>query len=148
MIGATAKAEQFYTRSGSEATKGSRKGYSLLGEGESPLVVLTEKESIESVRASLKGQLKAAQEDHATAKIAMRMAFGTGDAYFIAKGQWERAGKAIVAICAELSKIKGARKDPANVQRHFVNICRDTMTWAQFNRILTEANARAKEDEA
>lgn len=146
MIGATAKADQFATRSGNESTKGSRKGFSLLGGGENAASVLNEREARESRQAALRGQLKTAQAEHALAKKAMIQHFGAGDAFFKWRAEKDRAGKAILDICAELSLIKKEYTTgrPRSLENCFMDACRESMTVAHFKIMLDEAHRRAR----
>ena len=128
MIGATARAEQFYERSGSESTKPSRKGFSLLGGGENPCDHLTPEER----RASLVQKWKKLQGDLAEAK----------------RGKNKRQ---LRAICQEITEtglainaIRPKRASSRDVTGHFVDVCREMMTKPQFNAIMDEANRRLR----
>lgn len=143
MIGATAKAEQFYGRAGSEATKGSRKGFSLLGGGECPSLVLTCQESHESKRRALKATLRAATIDAAAAKADMAANVGCGDPYFKAKRRRECAMELARLTMLELSKLKLVKTHSSDKRQHFIDICHETMTRAQFRLVMREAEDRA-----
>lgn len=125
MYSATAKSEQLLTRSGSESTKGSRRGFDLLDHGAPVTSVLT----IERRRASLVLQLKA---------IETRMA--------ALRGGKER--DALIAqkmnLQAQISEIRSKLKGPKTTPDHFVEICRERMTKAEFKILMHEASIRAR----
>jgi hypothetical protein len=152
MIGATAKAEQFYTRSGSEATKGSRKGFSLLGGGVNPSVVLSEREERESRQTALRAKLKVELAELALAKQMVKDYFGKGDAYFKWRAEKERATKEVMGTTEALSAIKKEylTGKPRSLETCFMDLCRESMTKAQFRLLLDEAfrRARAAEDKS
>lgn len=147
MYKSTSQAEQFYNRTGSEATKGSRKGFTLLEEGESPLAVLSEQDLFFNEQRAKRAALKKAQDDAQQAKIDMHQNFGKGDPYFAARDKRAKALEDIKTITAELSVMKQARKNhkSTDLNRHFVDWCRDNMPQGQFKAILAIAARKASE---
>lgn len=145
MIGQTAKAGQYFERSGSESTKGTRGGANLLGGGIDPTLVLSEQEERASRQAALKARLDVELEALKVAKAQMIANFGKGDPYFKARSNRDRIGKAIQEIHAELSKIKGeySTGTPRALLFHFAAACRDSLTNAQFVMLMKEAHKRA-----
>jgi len=128
MIGATAKSEQFHSRSGSESTKGSRKGFTLLGGGDDPLSHLTP----EDRRASLTAIVRALQFDLSEAKASKEI------------HRVKQIGLRLFDLNTEINKIRPTRRSGYgnNIGNLFVDICREQMTKPQFNAIMTEANRR------
>jgi hypothetical protein len=128
MIGATAKAEQFYSRTGSESTKGSRKGFSLIGGGENPLAHLTPEERRDSLKQKLKGL--------------------NAELVLVKKGRDKRRllqlGQEIAQTCSEINQLRPKRISGVEVTDHFIDICRETMTKPQFSAIMDEANRRLR----
>ena len=125
MIGATAKAEQFQSRSGSDATKGSRKGFGLLGGGECVIANLSQKEKRDSLIARLKYLM------------ALR-----------AVGAMTRSEKQdLHNIQVELKETRGEAKKRrlTNLPECFIDICRERMPLLEFDRLMTEAAKRAKD---
>lgn len=149
MLKSTARGEQFFTRTGSESTKGSRKGFGLLGEGECPTSVLSDNDRFFNEQKALRAQLHEAQAAHAEGKEGMKLHFGKGDAYFAARAKKEKAAQDIQAITAKLSEFKRQRKnyESADLNKHFVDWCRDNLPQGQFKAILAIA-ARKSSDEA
>lgn len=130
MIGATAKAEQFQSRSGSDATKGSRKGFSLLGGGESPLVHLTDEERRDSLVQVLKGlNARLVQEKAAGNRVEIKK-LGV---------QISECGLAISAIRRKLTSER-----PNDIPAIFMDICREQMTKFHFGLLMDEANRRQR----
>lgn len=146
MIGATAKAEQFQTRSGSESTKGSRKGFTLLGGGINPALVLSEREARDSRQAALRAKIKVETQLHALAKRMMKESFGQGDVYFKWRAEVTRGGQAIKEIAIALNDIKKeySATRPHSLEFHFMDACRESMPKLQFQRLLDEAVSRAR----
>lgn len=128
MIGATAKAEQFQSRSGSESTKGSRKGFSLLGGGENPVDHLTDEEK----RASLVAVWKALQPELADAKLKKDPA------------RVKRISVEIAQVGLLIHAIRPKRRSALGLSELFIDICREQMTKPQFNLIMDEANRRQR----
>lgn len=130
MIKGQAKAEQFYTRSGSESTKGSRKGFGLLGGGEDVLAHLAPEEK----RASLVQKFKALQIELVEVK----------------KGRDKRRLQQIISEITTtqeaISAIRPKRvsSDPQAIANLFIDVCREMMTKPQFNAIMDEANRRQR----
>lgn len=126
MYGKTASSEQLHTRSGSHATKGSAKGFSLLGGGESPLAVMTpedERESLKAKLAVLKEKIKLTQGD-----------------------QRRAIGQEIQEIEKAISQIRKAWKseDAASLPHLFMDACRDLLSKHQFKVLMDEANRRQR----
>lgn len=147
MIGATAKAEQFMDRSGSESTKGSRKGYSLLGGGENPANLMTPFQDRQNRLGSLRSKLRALHAEATKVKEAIvANRFKKNRAFFDAVERKAKLAVEITELQSELTNIKAeylAQPQKDNVHRHFVDICRERLTKAQFRSILEEAQLRA-----
>jgi hypothetical protein len=129
VIGATAKAEQFFTRSANESTKGSRKGFDLLGGGEDPLSVLTTEEQRDSLVARYKGLQK--QLEAAKAK---------GDKALI-----KSIGFDIANTSREINGCRPKTRSSPEVGQFFIDICREQMPKLQFHQIMDEASRRWRE---
>ena len=131
MIGATAKAEQFHARSGSESTKGSRKGFGLLGGGDDPVDHLTPEEK----RASLVAKWQRLQLDIAEAK-ALR------DPVRV-----KRIGVELAQLGLMINALRPKRRSADGIGELFIDICREQMTKPQFSAIMDEANRRQRAKE-
>lgn len=128
MIGATAKAEQFYQRSGSESTKGSRKGFSLLGGGDNPLDYMTDEQKRDSLVKVWKGlqvRIEEAKKHRNKAEIA-------------------NIGRQISECGLAINAIRAKRRSAPDVAQFFIDVCRETMTRPQFNSVMDEANKRLR----
>lgn len=130
MYKGTAQAEQFYERRGSESTKGSRKGFALLGGGDNPLDHLTPEEK----RASLVAVWKGLQKELATAKEREDPA------------RIKRLGVEIAQVGLMINELRPKRgsQDPMSIPALFIDICREQMTKPQFTAIMDEANRRQR----
>lgn len=125
MIGATAKAEQFHTRSGSESTKGSRKGFGLLGGGESVITNLSPKEKRDSLKARLKYL------------VALR-AIGA-----MTRSEKQELHHIQIELSETRTEVKGRRL--TNLPSCFIDICRERMSPIEFDRTMKEAAKRAED---
>lgn len=130
MYKGAARAQQLHTRTGSEATRPSAKGFSLLGGGESPLVHLTP----EQQRASLVAVVKGLESDLAQAKLSndRRRIRMLGP-------QIQEMHKAISELRPKLRSV-----DRASIPHLFVDAAREILTKAQFDAVMTEANRRQR----
>lgn len=124
MFQKTAKADQFHTRSGNESTKGSRKGFSLLGGGVNPASVLSLDEQRESLKAKVEGLLET-KEKMQKQKIDTKEIVLEINALYVEIGNIRRAIKSV---------------DSASIPHIFVQLCREHMTKAEFKRYLDMAN--------
>jgi glycogen debranching enzyme len=148
MLKSTSRSEQFYSRTGSESTKGSRKGFGLLNEGDCPTTVLSDDERAFNEQRALRVQMQAAQMALAEAKVEMKANFGKGDPYFKAQRKKECANQEIQVLTAKLSEYKQKRKNYSNssIEKHFMDWCRDNMPQGQFKAILAIAARKANEE--
>lgn len=144
MFKGTAQAEQFHTRSGSESTKGSRKGFALLGGGEDPAAHLTAREKWENERRVLVAQMEVVRHELGVAKTDVKRLFGTGDPYFKARDKVTANIKLIGEISAQLGELKKKNKcNPTDLRAAFMDVCRERLTKAQFTLFMDEATKRA-----
>lgn len=124
MYKGTAESHQFQTRSGSDATKGSAKGYSILGGGEDPNSVL----SLNEKRESLKARFQQIHEQIHACKAA---------------GQSTRhLHDELLSLTAEIKAIRGRIRsiDASTIPHIFMSLCRQHMTKLEFKRYLDMAN--------
>lgn len=151
MLKATATAEQFFTRSGNESTKGSRKGYSLLGGGENPADLMDEHQDRQNRREAIKARLRLLHEDATKQKeIIVNTRFKKPPAFYAAVQRKATIAVEITELTKELTAIKAeymVMPDKKSVQAHFVDICRETLTKAQFRAILRQASIRAEQEQ-
>lgn len=124
MIKSKARSEQFFTRSGSYSTVGSRKGFGLLNHGDNPVSVLSEDEK----RASLVHKLAALE------KARLNTDSKKLDAELLVKV------RELQSVLGSVPSIKSKMRGVANVSQIFVDICRERMTNPQFKAILKEAS--------
>jgi hypothetical protein len=123
MLKSQSNSEQFQTRSGNHSTKGSRKGFDLLGGGEDPTKVLT----IEERRDSLKLRM-----------LSIEYLMGsTAD-----KGLRKKLGAEKFELQQQMSALRVKRKSekPESIPGAFIDICRERMSKHQFRCIMDEAN--------
>lgn len=154
MIGATAKSEQFYERSGSEATKGSRSGANLLGWGESPLAFLTDKERDAAIKASLLADQTHLQIE-ATALAAIlsqsaRPGFRPNEGFYVAAARKQAIKGELTSIAAQLSQLKAKHSPPVDSTKlpdFFLDVSREYLTKAQFQLVMNEAHRRLRAQE-
>jgi hypothetical protein len=123
MIGATAKAEQFQSRSGSDATKGSRKGFGLLGGGDDPIAHLSPEER----RASLVAVWKRLQ-------IQLSEAKARGDKLAVTD-----IGHQITECSLAIHAIRPKRKHSQTLANYFIEACKKSMTKPQYQALMAEA---------
>lgn len=147
MIGAQAKAEQYFSRAGSEATKGSRKGFSLLGGGVNPVAVLSEADKRHNRKLSLVARMQVLQKEMAEAKsIVVHERKRKGKEFHAALERRATLAAELTAIIQELSALKTEAKpkaSPTSVERHFMDICKDNLPSGQFRALLNAAIAAA-----
>lgn len=151
MYGKTADSQQLLTRTANHSTKGSAKGF-VSGMGENAAVVLNDNERRESRRRAIDAQLVQLGEQLARQKqesnTLLRKREIAAHHESIAKANDLRA--AIHALRAELTALntKSRRLPSSLVERAFVDICKETMTKAQFNLLMRQAMARVRAIEA
>ena len=150
MLKSTARAEQFYTRTGSEATKGSRKGFSLLGGGECVVAVMSDVQRDEAARHALNIRITRVEGELHPVKHAlgtMRDKYGPEWKRLLARrDQLAAERKELLLKVQEINaRIRLARpKPPASaVPNAFMDIARNVLTEAQFKMILRAAYERA-----
>lgn len=150
MYQSTSKAEQFYNRSGSESTKGSRKGYSLLGEGENPTSVLSEDQKMMNERASLVARKMECERNLHLLNLEIRKESMLRTRRFKeALNERDAVKVELTGVMAGLSAIKSRREStavPGRVESHFMDICREIMTRGQFRILFDQARERAEKD--
>lgn len=122
MIKGQATAEQFFTRSGSHSTKGSRKGYSLLGGGEDVVDQLTPEQKRNNIVTRLKWLRLMANTTGLTADEQQ-------EKHFLDKE------------CRKIEKEIKA-KSPVDINRLFVDVCKELMPPDQFFKVFEMARAR------
>lgn len=128
MYSATAKAAQFLTRSGSESTKGSRRGFDLLDHGDPVTSVLT----MEQRRQNLVLQLKAIETRLGEVKP------GRERTHLIAQK---------MDLEVQIREIRAKLKGPKTIPAHFIELCRERMNPLQFKMLMDAANDRARKSE-
>lgn len=128
MMKSTAQAEQFYTRSGSQSTKGSRKGFSLLGGGEDVLAQLTPDQQ----RASLVACLDGLRDELNTAKLQQDPVRVKHISVQIAQ----------VELMLRQRFPKQRKFDSETFPDFFMEVCREMMTKPQYKAIVDEAKRR------
>lgn len=124
MYGLTAKSEQFRERVGSDATKGSRKGYAE--GGENPLTQLSQEEQRGSLVAVLKGLLSELE----VAKLGR-------DPHRV-----KQLGRRIYELNNQINAMRPKRRSSHLIGDYFVDVCREQMTKPQFNLVMDEACER------
>lgn len=146
MIKSQSRSEQFYTRSGSESTKGSRKGFTLLDEGDCPLSVMNQKQKDEAARHALNTRIAELNKQLAPIKSAlhgMRFKYGR---------QWDDLMSARKTIKDEMHElllqvqginVRVRMNDPkpsaSGVPEAFVDVAREILTAAQFKILMKAA---------
>lgn len=125
MYKGAAKGEQFLNRSASESTKGSRKGFSLLGGGEDPLAHLTPHEKIGSLMAVARNLQKEIIECKERNNDPIRI---------------KRLGKQLFEINSEINALRPKRGSGEEIVDFFIDICRRQMTKHQFKLVMDEAH--------
>lgn len=122
MIKGQAASEQFYNRSGSHATKGSRKGYSILGGGEDVTAHLTPEQQRNNVVTRLKW---------------LRLMLRTTGLTLEEEKEKNTLDKEYRKLHKEIKA-----KSPSHPDQLFVQVCREIMTPEQFAKIVDLASAR------
>jgi hypothetical protein len=149
MIGATAKAEQFFTRSANESTKGSRKGFDLLGGGVNPTSILSLDEKLQNQRKALIAELQLlVQEAKELDAIKFANSKKKNRAFFDATQRIKDLKIRQGVIAAELTKLKAQTPSPIRqetLERCFMDVAVETLTKAQFSTLLKAARQRALE---
>lgn len=146
----TAQAEQFYTRTGNESTKPSRKGFSLLGGGESPVAVLTDEQQHESRRAAIVRELERLKVEGSAAKNDIRRCLdrnNRGPVYHEALARKKRIAKRLSELQAEFSEMK-KRYPGRDLRSFFIDICKERLSPVLYEQIMNEAKARATKETA
>lgn len=124
MYKGAATAEQFHSRSGNESTKGSRKGFGLLGEGQDPTELLSLEEKRDSLKAHIqwlqdcKKQILSDGGDFAQIILDIKLATDT-----------------LVVFRPAIKSLQASL-----IPFIFMDICRNEMTKAEFKRYLDKAN--------
>ncbi len=149
MIGATAKAEQFHTRSGNESTKGSRKGFGLLGGGIDPSTLLTGDQKLMARRSALIAQMASVDVKIAREKAVIKFEAPFKGRLFHAAVERRNVLQAersvIMAEILEIKQALGTMHGVLVFEKHFVDVCRERLTAAQFHSIKREAFDRARD---
>lgn len=123
MYKATASSAAFFPRVADHSTKGSRRGYDLLGHGENVLDVMSD----EDRRVSLVVRVKAVMDEltRLPKKHPRRVALGQEQA----------------ELQAAIRAIRPASKAPG-APYHFVDVCRERLPKGQFEALMSEAVRR------
>lgn len=149
MYKSSAKSQQRQSRTGNESTKGSGRAFSLLGGGANPAGLQDEAQEQANLKAALVRQLEQAKLKHATAKAAVqREARRKGPAFFAALAERNDASTEIQRMVAALSDLKAQRQKALPIERlerHFVDLCEETLPRAQFRVLLAAARRRAEQ---
>lgn len=150
MIGATAKSEQFHTRSGSESTKGSRKGFGLLDEGVNAASVLSEHDALCNQRKAIAAQIdKLNREMGRLNGLVRREARFKQPSFFLALSERDKVKSELTTLHEQAQaireKIGHTRPDSSIVERHFTDAAKEFLTPAQFRLIMNEAHKRAQQ---
>lgn len=152
MFKSTSKAEQFYARSGSESTKGSRKGYSLLDEGVNPTAVLSEVELAMNEQIALKARLSKLNEENAAYTDTVMLHEGVKNQEFHgavrARHKVRQQIREITLRQQELNKIIKPAGKVHDMAQIFMDVCKETMPRAQFMLLVQKAYQRAEERKA
>lgn len=122
----TASADQFFSREAMHSTKGSRRGYDLLNQGESVLAVLTPEEQ----RASLVAQLH-------TIDLQL-LSMGPKDL------RRKELGRKKHALQNQITELRPKLHGPRETINHFISVARERLPKALYNAIMTEATERAR----
>lgn len=129
MYKATQSSQQFFAREAMHSTKGSRRGFDLLDQGENPVEVLNP----EQRRASLVAHWKALQEQ--------LLSFPKKHPKRI------ELGLQMQVVQAEISAIRPKLRLNPSVKDHFIEVARDLLSNAQYRAIMNEAASRAGSDQ-
>jgi hypothetical protein len=152
MSKAQAKAEQFFTRSASHSTKGSRKGFDLLDHGVNPAAVLNADELAQNHKSALVSRLTCLNAELAVLNAEVRkQAQFKKQPFFDALKRRDAVKAAHADILAQIVALNAARQRTTvagRIERHFVDLCRETMTRAHFNILMDQARERAKREAA
>ena len=125
----TASADQFFHREAMHSTKGSRRGYDLLGHGVNVLAVLSPAEQ----RDSLKAQMQ-------TIELQL-LSMGPKDP------RRSDLGKRKLALQNQMHELRPKLKGGQEVRDHFISVARERLPKALYNAIMDEASARWRRGE-
>ena len=145
MFKSTANAQQMLTRTANHSTKGSAKGF-VDGVGVNPVLVLGESERKEARRRALNAQIDRLSmeliEQKQVSNTLLHRKDMPGHLESIAKANALRAS--IKNLRDEITAMGArARRPPSDhVDRAFIDICKETMTKAQFDLVMRQAKAR------
>lgn len=120
----TANAATFIGRSGNHSTKGSRRGYDTLDQGQSVASAITpyeERESLKRQNAALEARRKLLPECEERAELGRQMQRNN----------------------LRISELRPKCKAPQGTGQHFIEVCRERMSKAQFDAWMSEAVRRA-----
>lgn len=143
MYKSTARGEQFLTRTGSESTKGSRKGFGLLGGGEDEVLTPEQqRNALVAVLASLRPRLTFLN-DELKAKRSWKVYQSLKEQRDeLVRQQMEIQGR--LAEVNQLCKGRYARQDLG----HFIiDVVRERMTKPEWEIVMREAKRRYDEQE-
>lgn len=150
MFKRTANSMQLNTRTGNHSTKGSAKGF-VDGLGVNAATVLSESERKESRRRAIGAQIlklsaELAQQKQVSNALLRQGNIG-GHQASIVKANLLRAS--ISELRAEVTMLNpGARRLPSSlIERAFVDICKETMTKAQFDLMMRQAKDRVRSND-
>ncbi len=147
MYGRTANAQQLLTRTANHSTKGSAKGF-VDGMGENAAAVLDENERRESRRRAINAELETLRNDLALQKEASNRLLRARriDEHHESIAKANDLRKRIAALQTESASLNlKSRRLPASlVERAFVDICKESMTKAQFDLYMRQAMARVR----
>lgn len=147
MYQSTAKSEQFHGRTGNDSTKGSRKGYTLLGEGVCPTTELNDDEKMHNLKASLVVKLKSLEVELAKLNGIVRTeAQFKKKAFFEALSRRDALKIELLEVTKMLSEIKISydQVQSRSIERNFVDICNEILPSGQFKTILAQAIKRTE----
>lgn len=122
MIKGKAAAEQFYSRSGNHSTKGSRKGYDILGGGEDVVSHLTPEQKRNNVVTRLKW---------------LRLMSRTTGLTLAEEQEKRQLDKEYKKLHREI-----AAKSPVSLEQLFLDVCKEIMTPQQFAATMELAYAK------
>lgn len=136
----TAKSEQFFERSGNEATKPGRTGLDLLGLGagvEEYMTPLQRREALLVKRSSLEAQFK-----RLNAELKPTLDYDLAQAFKLRRKelslQMQEVLNALSAVNAEL----GRNKNLPEIGREIIAVCRERFTKPEWEIIMKEARRR------
>lgn len=126
MYGKTADQTAFRERTASHSTKGSRRGFDLLDQGENAAAVLT------------RDQQRSVLVQRVHWISAQMQGLKPRDPQRVALGQM------MLRTQLEISELRPKIKGPQNIEGFFVDVCRERLSAFQFKTLMNEAHKLAE----